>query len=153
MFEHVPAIDQAIDRLMHAAKDLTRGDILTWPRIESVSGMRRYKRHWSCLIFKLKRRFEQERGIELWAVTDVGMRLSTVEDQLFVNPKKRLRKAARQAMRSKKSLQALPPEELNEQERAERNDRINILRRAERSNRRSEAALRALTVPCDPLPM
>lgn len=119
------------------AKELDRGDVIPWEAIEEAAGIERYSEHWTSVIKKLKRKFLDERGIALWAVAGVGLKLTTKDEQLNLITVKRQRRAVRQMSRSLQELGALPSLELTNNQRRLQAYRLDEMHRTRRLMKRS----------------
>jgi hypothetical protein len=113
-FEFNPASQAAVDRLMQFAVPKCRGDILTWEELESVSGFSRtelaYQNNTANGGYIMKRfvqRMQDERGIQLWSYRDVGLRMMTEHEQIYLVSKKRIKRAKHQHKANLQSLMCL----------------------------------------------
>lgn len=140
-------IAAALDAVMAATAEIRRGEVIEYETIEELSGIERYGRGWNTLVKKLKKRFEAERRITLWHVTNVGYKLVTVSEQLHDCPLARSRRAARQLSLGLGHMESLPVEELNDHEQAIRANKMAAQRRAMKEVRRSRAMHKALMNP------
>lgn len=123
-------IHDAVESLWEQTASLERGDVIHWTDIEAAVGESRDASPCRVVVLKLKRRYEEERGITLWSVPTVGYRLCTVEQQLLRCSRERVKRAGRQLRRGVRHMQAIPDEELTDAQRSLRADRVNNQKRA-----------------------
>ena len=116
MFETKEEITGAVDAIYAIAQTLERGQILTHEAIRSVLGTEPHVGSWDHIVNRVRKRIQDERGIATWPENTVGYKLLTTVEQLDV-PVLRLKRAARQARRGRKSVEALPEKSLTMHQR------------------------------------
>lgn len=145
-----PVIDHHVDRILRETADRTRGDVIRHEEIQKWTGVRYETECWQTIITKLKRRFLRERKIELWSVTGVGYKLSTLTEHLHDNVVKRQLRASKQVRRSIFALEHLPSEELPPHDRLALHQRLIAMRQLDahaRAEMSQDAALRRVEIP------
>lgn len=95
-FERNENLTELVNELYEAIAPLRRGDTIGHDRIAAILGVAPHEGHWQDCLGKVKRRLEDDRGITLWSEHEVGYRLLTVQEQLTIASRKRLRRAKRQ---------------------------------------------------------
>jgi hypothetical protein len=118
-FEQNPDSQAAVERLMQFAAPKYRGDVLKWEELEETSGFSRTEltshnntANGGYIMKRLKQRMLNERGIQLWSYRDVGLKMLTEHDQIFLVTKKRAKRAKRQHAANFQSLIALGSDRL-----------------------------------------
>lgn len=150
MFQTDEDIQSAIATLYGRIADLERGDVLAHAVVREVVGCRPHEGSYDHVVKMVRQRLEKERGIATWPVTDVGYRLLTVDEQLTMLPRKRLRKSLRQVQRAKHSVQRLPDKGLSLHDRRRKAFDMEFLKAAESDGRRE---LRAMDAGPRPTPV
>lgn len=143
-----PKINQFVAMVFDRAADLDRGDLIPFEWIEKIIGAERPTKPWGTVVKKLKRRFERERGITLWAVVNCGFRLCTAQEQMTMCAEKRSKRALRQLAKGIGHMEAIPTGELSTQQQTTRAAKIEGQKRALRGvkrARRQDAAMNKAT--------
>jgi len=118
MFEQNALINKAVEDVLSATATYQRGDTISMESLEKWARMRRYRGDWNHFIVRLKRAFQDTRGITLWCKKQTaGYKLLSVDEQINYEPMKRRRKAMKQLRLSKRSLNALPVGEMDDTQR------------------------------------
>jgi hypothetical protein len=151
MFEHSVAVSTGIDAVIDLLNDHRRGDIIGWMLIEDKCGFGRYTQHWSAFIVRLKKTYLKEKGISLWAIPEVGLKLLTVEEQISWRSKKRRARAMRQLIKDVRELGAIPAKEMSPRQAQERAFRIQQTRESRKRILQANRINEALTPPVDPI--
>lgn len=147
MFKRKKEVQDAIDRVLVLLRRHKRGDTVGWPEVEHAAGFARYTTHWSAMMQRLRRTFLRVDRISLWAVTDVGLRLHTIEEQLYSRSIKRQRKALKQMTWERKELSALPDRLLTERQRQDKYRKLSQVRDSRNSVLRSVRLAHVLAKP------
>lgn len=111
MFPSKTEIRKAVDELFKLYEPMKRGEMLPHDEIAKVLGVAPNVHPWAYVIARLARRMEDERGISLVCVINEGYALATQDQQIKLGPRG-LRRMARQAARTCRSVDSLPPDEL-----------------------------------------
>jgi hypothetical protein len=138
-------VAEGVEAVLGAMASLNRGDIITHEDIASASGIPYMGEGWGLLITKVKRRFEETRGITLWAVVEVGYKLGTAEEQLNAFPARRARRAIRQLNRGLSHMESIPTEDLSAHQQSIRATKIDGQRKAMKKVRQMQRFANALS--------
>jgi hypothetical protein len=136
VFESSEVIDRMVERLWERVGSLRRGDTLLHAVVEDVLGVPPHTGHWPQCMKRLRRRLEHELGIAMWPVVGIGYKLLTVGEQLNMLPRERLRRAARQERRARRSVEAIPADQLTPHQRRAQVAQCHALRAAATELRR-----------------
>jgi len=134
-FQKDEVVAEALERLWEETAGMVRGDLISWERIEEAMQLPRDHSKVKNLVGKLKRRFERQRGITLWAEPTVGYRLCTTQEQLIVCSEKRSRRAGRQIRMGVGHMTAINDKELTRHQKIIRTARVDSQKRALREVR------------------
>ena len=104
---------QKLRKLLDCVGRLSRGDMLRYEEMESVTGIYRLTPKWGWLVYRLKRELERERGISLMAEYGVGYRLCTEDEQLKVYPRKKQKESVRRLKDGMRAVEALDIAEMS----------------------------------------
>lgn len=115
-FGEDPDITARVEKLKAITADYERGNVLPWEVVEAVLGLDRDDDKLRYAVHKWRKFYHNEKKIETWAVTGVGIKLLTQSEQVSMLPQKRAKKAYRQhglILRSIKNtnLMSLPEHE------------------------------------------
>lgn len=146
-FAEKDIITDAVTRVMEVLDQFARGEVCSWERIETAAGFDRESSHWSAFVMRLKRRHRRERGIVLFAVSGVGFKLLTTDEQLNMRSEHRLKKAIRQLTRDREELRCTPDVELSHFQRVQKTGRIEQTTAARKAVLRSKRGGDALMKP------
>lgn len=155
MIDAKDEISKATDAIYELFGSLDRGDTLTHEVIEQALGVRPHQGRWNRVVGKARRRLQRERGIATWVVElGVGYKLLTRAEQLEL-PGWRIKRATRQFVWGRKSLEEMTEKGLTDHQRRFRQLSIERSREMEQSSRAELRAREALLKPSDvhPRPM
>jgi hypothetical protein len=151
MFERDEKIAAMVDALYSVAADLNRGDILTHEMIRPILGCGPNEEHWQHCVDRVRARLERDREIATWPEKTVGYRFLTVDEQIADLPRWRMRKAARQGRRARRSAATISVKGLSHHQRIVLAHTLDMLQRSQAALRREMrdhgAAIRATPGP------
>lgn len=108
-----------VEKLMTRWGDIKRGDSITKKEIADVIGEEADSSRWRGVVNAWRGRILRERGIMLAAVSGVGFRATLPDEQVRVGAGK-IRCAARMVYRGAAIVERVPPNELGEEARRQR---------------------------------
>jgi hypothetical protein len=107
-----PLIEEHVSTLLGVLEKMQRGQTLTFKDMVEATGLIKDVPPWPSVVRKLKRRFENERGVTLWAVPSIGYKLATTDEQIILHSTNRKMRALQQIAKGIDHLTSVPAEEL-----------------------------------------
>jgi hypothetical protein len=130
VFEPIDAITRQVEAVYELFGQCIRGDVVPHYQIRAILGVEPHEGRWDHVVNRVRARVQDERGIATWPETTVGYRLLTANEQVEDLPRWRLKKAARQACKARRSVEALPDANLSDHQRRVKRAQIEALRKA-----------------------
>lgn len=134
-FEQKQEITDAIGRVIQLIASKPRGTTIPWSQIEALS-FDRYTHHWSAFITRLRRDLlKPPHQLTLFAVTRVGLKVETIQEQIFDRGERRDLRALRQLNRKDKEHAAVPIAQCTDHQRvglAHQQDRTRVAKQGVR---------------------
>lgn len=144
MFDRIDEIAAKVDEVSALFNEHDRGDVVTHEAIGAILGLGPHEGRWDHVVNRVRGRVQRERGIATWPEPTVGYRLLTVKEQVEDLPRWRLKRAARQARRAKRSIEALPDAGLSMHQRRVKEAQIEALKLATSEVRRQQRVMEVL---------